>query len=139
MMTHCAYTIRNHYLDRTLMPPEMVLEMATINGAKALQMEDQIGSLEPGKKADLIMVDTRNKLHLTPIFNIWTAAALAARGSDVELVMVDGQIKVKDYRLLNVDVPYLIKEVERTAKDFLARILRTPVLDSWKLSTISYR
>jgi 5-methylthioadenosine/S-adenosylhomocysteine deaminase len=121
------------------MPPETVLEMATINGAKALQMEDEIGSLEPGKKADLILVDTRNKVHLTPVFNIWTAAALAARGSDVELVMVDGQIKVKDYCLLNVDVPHLIKEVERTARDFSARIDRTPVRDSWKLSTISYK
>lgn len=139
MMTHCAFTIRNHHLDRTLMPPETVLEMATINGAKALQMEDEIGSLEPGKKADLILVDTRNKVHLTPVFNIWTAAALAARGSDVELVMVDGQIKVKDYCLLNVDVPHLIKEVERTARDFSARIDRTPVRDSWKLSTISYK
>ncbi|HHX50001.1 MAG TPA: amidohydrolase family protein, partial [Clostridia bacterium] len=126
-------------LDRTLMPPETVLEMATINGAKALQMEDEIGSLEPGKKADLILVDTRNKVHLTPVFNIWTAAALAARGSDVELVMVDGQIKVKDYCLQNVDVPHLIKEVERTARDFSARIDRTPVRDSWKLSTISYK
>ena len=53
---------------------------------------------------------------------------MAARGSDVELVMVDGQIKVKDYRLLNVDVPYLLRKWEERPKTFV-RILRTPVLD----------
>ena len=67
-MTHCAYTIRN-LSDRTLMPPEMVLKWPPSTG-RSFTMEDQIGSLEPGKKTDLIMVDTRNKLHLTPIFNI---------------------------------------------------------------------
>lgn len=137
MMTHCAFALRNHYLNRNLIPAKTALEMATINGAKALQMEKEIGSLEAGKKADLIMVDTRGKVHLAPVFNIWEAAAFAARGSDVEFVMVDGQVKVEGYQLKTVDVPQLIEEVERTAAAFLERINATPVVPSWHLSTLS--
>lgn len=136
LMTHCAYTIRNHYLDRNLIPAQRALEMATINGAKALQLEDQLGSLEAGKKADLIMVDTRGKTHLTPMFNIWEAAAFAARGSDVEFVMVDGRVKVEDYCLQHVEVEKMLAEVEGKAKDFLEKINATPVLPSWRLTTV---
>jgi 5-methylthioadenosine/S-adenosylhomocysteine deaminase len=76
--------------------------MATINGARALGLGDQIGSLEPGKKADLIMIDLEQN-HLTPCFNPVSLMVYTARGSDVSAVMVNGKWLVKEGRILAED------------------------------------
>ncbi|MEM3566233.1 MAG: amidohydrolase [Candidatus Bathyarchaeia archaeon] len=68
-----------------------VLKMATINGAKALGLERIIGSLEVGKKADIILVDLE-KPHLKPLHNLYATIVYSARGSDVDTVIVDGRI-----------------------------------------------
>ncbi|HHW11947.1 MAG TPA: amidohydrolase [Firmicutes bacterium] len=88
--------------DPTVLPAETALKMATIDGARALGLGDQIGSLEPGKKADLIMIDLEQN-HLTPCFNPASLLVYSARGSDVAAVMVNGKWLVKEGRILAGD------------------------------------
>ncbi|MEM3521627.1 MAG: amidohydrolase, partial [Candidatus Bathyarchaeia archaeon] len=78
-------------LDPLSITAEQVLEMATINGAKALGLENEIGSIEPGKKADIIMIDLK-KPHLAPIHKPISSIVYSAFGSDVETVIIDGKI-----------------------------------------------
>jgi cytosine/adenosine deaminase-related metal-dependent hydrolase len=74
--------------DPTAVPAETVLEMATINGAKALGLEDRIGSLEVGKKADFVAIDVRG-IHTQPWFNPASAVVYTATGRDVDVVVVE--------------------------------------------------
>lgn len=82
-------------LDPCAMDAQTTLEMATIQGAKALGLEQITGSLEPGKKADLILVGT-DKPHLTPMFDPRSSLVYSAKSTDVDLVMVQGDILVED-------------------------------------------
>ncbi len=88
--------------DPLIVPAEAVLEMATINGARALGLEHEIGSLEVGKKADLVFIDL-NRLHTTPSLNPISTLVYAATGGEVDTVVVDGQIVVKQGQLLTMD------------------------------------
>jgi cytosine/adenosine deaminase-related metal-dependent hydrolase len=88
--------------DPLIVPAETVLEMATINGARALGLEHEIGSLEVGKKADLVVIDL-NRLHTTPSLNPISTLVYAATGGEVDTVVVDGQIVVKQGQLLTMD------------------------------------
>jgi 5-methylthioadenosine/S-adenosylhomocysteine deaminase len=97
-------------LDPTVLPAETVIRMATIDGARALGLDDAIGSLEPGKQADLIVVDTR-KPHLTPIHHPASAVVYTAKGSDVRTVMVAGRILVRDRRVVTVDLEEVLQQV----------------------------
>lgn len=88
--------------DPLIVPAETVLEMATINGARALGLGDEIGSLEVGKKADLVVIDL-NRLHTTPSINPVSTLVYAATGGEVDMVVVDGQIVVEQGQLLSMD------------------------------------
>ena len=78
------------------------LWMATREGARALGQEDDIGSIEPGKRADLIIVE-RERPHIAPDPDVWSSLVYAARGTDVRLTMVDGEILVRDFALTGLD------------------------------------
>lgn len=106
--------------DPTVLPAETVLKMGTINGAHALGLADHIGSLEAGKKADLIMIDL-NQSHLTPCFNPVSLLVYAARGSDVSDVMVNGEWLVRDGKLTKWDEEEIRKAATRTAVDLVKR------------------
>jgi 5-methylthioadenosine/S-adenosylhomocysteine deaminase len=99
--------------DPTVLPAETVLRMATIEGARALGMADRIGSLEPGKRADLIVVDTA-KPHLTPMYRPASHLVYAARGGDVDTMIVDGRVLMRHRRLATVD----LEEVTRAVLDW---------------------
>jgi len=99
-------------MDPTLMDAVTVLKMATIEGARSLGLQDITGSLEIGKKADVITIDT-HKPHLVPVYNPVSHIVYAAQGSDVQDVIVDGHILVKDRTLLTVDVENIIEKVIR--------------------------
>jgi 5-methylthioadenosine/S-adenosylhomocysteine deaminase len=79
-----------------------VVRMATIEGARALGLGDAIGTLEPGKRADLVLVDT-SAPHVSPGTDPWSTLVYAARGTDVRLVAVDGEILVDEGRLTRFD------------------------------------
>ncbi len=100
--------------DPTVMPAERVLRMATIEGAKALGLEKEIGSLTPGKKADLICVDTRHPT-LQPVilepFNLAANLVYAARGHEVDKVMIDGRMIVDHGKITTFDTDQVLEDI----------------------------
>src|SRR5581483_2666968 len=101
-------------LDPLIVPAETTLEMATINGARALGLEHEIGSLEVGKKADLVVIDF-NRLHTTPAINPISTLVYAASGSEVDMVMVDGRVVVENGELLTMDEQEVMEQAKRHA------------------------
>lgn len=100
---HLASIIHNGYRkDPTIMKPEQVLRMATVNGAK-LQGRNDTGKLEVGMKADIIAIDFRNKAHLYPAFDPMVMLCYAVQGSDVSMTMVDGRMLYEDGKYLTLD------------------------------------
>jgi 5-methylthioadenosine/S-adenosylhomocysteine deaminase len=101
-------------MDPTVISAERAIRMATSEGARALGLERKIGSLEPGKQADLIVIDTRQP-HLTPMHHPASAVVYAAGGADVETVLVAGRALVRNRRLLTVDLEEAMARVESIA------------------------
>ena len=114
-MDSCAKLHKVATMDPTAMPAGQVLDMATTNGARLLHAQRQIGSLTPGKKADLIMLDL-DRPHLTPLYNVVSHLVYAARGTDVVLSMVDGRLLMRNGTLLTIDETDLMKEMAAIAR-----------------------
>ncbi|MDA1270544.1 MAG: amidohydrolase family protein [Chloroflexi bacterium] len=106
--------------DSRVIPAETALEMATIQGAKALGLDHEIGSVEPGKKADLVLYDTRSAEWQT-LFNPVNSLVYNADGRSVHTVMVDGKVVVEDHKPLFVDEWELAQKVQGIGEDMLAR------------------
>ena len=106
--------------DSKAIPAETALEMATIQGAAALGLDGDIGSLEAGKKADLVLFDTRRAEWQT-LFNPVNNLVYNADGRSVHTVMVDGKIVVEDHKPLFVDEWELAQKVQGIGEDMLAR------------------
>jgi cytosine/adenosine deaminase-related metal-dependent hydrolase len=109
---YTQHVLHNH--DRYLLPPGKVFEMITIDAAKAIGLDHEIGSLEVGKKADIAIIDTRRP-HLTPNWMVVHRLVQQALGSDVETVIVDGRILMQDGRVLTADVKAALDFGEREA------------------------
>lgn len=101
-------------LEPTVMDAGTVLEMATRKGAKAIGLDHHIGSLEIGKQADVIVLDTR-KPHLVPMYHPESHIVYAAGASDVKAVVIAGKIMVRNRTLLTMDLDRIIAEVNRIA------------------------
>ncbi len=101
-------------LDPTVLDAATVLRMATIDGARALGLGEVTGSLEAGKKADVIVVDT-HKPHLTPMYHAASQLVYAARGSDVDTVIVNGRPLMQAGRLTHLDEEQAMQDVARIA------------------------
>ena len=115
-MRWASYLHKARTLDPTLMPCEQVLEMATLNGARALGWDDRIGSLEPGKRADFAVFDL-DRPHLTPAPNPLSALVCAGTGKDVHMVVIDGKVVVQDGQVLTLDQGRILAEArERAAR-----------------------
>lgn len=97
-------------LDPTVMDAGTVLTMATIGGAKAIGLDKEIGSLEIGKQADVIVIDIR-KPHLIPMYNPVSHLVYSAKGSDVRDVIVAGRMILKDRKLLTLDMADIYEKV----------------------------
>ena len=106
-------------LDPTVMDAQTVLKMATIMSAQALGLESFIGSLETGKKADLIIVDTAQP-HLTPMYNPVSHMVYAARGSDVTTVIINGTVVMEGCQLKTMDLRSVIDNVNKIAREIIA-------------------
>jgi len=107
-------------LDPTVMDAATVLRMATIEGARAIGLGDITGSIETGKAADLIVLDSRRP-HLIPMYHPVSQLVYAARGSDVRHVMVDGRLLVKDRQLLTIDTAEVMKKVNELGRKIVQR------------------
>lgn len=102
-------------LDPTVMDAGTVLKMATIGGAQAIGLEKEIGSLEIGKQADVIIIDVR-KPHLFPMYNPVSHLVYNAAGSDVRDVFVAGRMILKDRKLLTLDVEEIYAQVNAISR-----------------------
>ena len=107
-------------LDPTVMNAATVLRMATIDGARALGLDRITGSIESGKKADIIVVDTR-KARLTPMYHPASHLVYAVGGSDVCVTVVDGRVLMKDRRLLHMDIKKIMADAHQIAETIRSR------------------
>jgi len=105
-------------MDTTVMDARTVLKMATIDGAKALGIEKITGSIEIGKKADIIVVDI-NKPHLTPMYNPYSHLVYSARGSDVIHSIINGRLVMSERELLTTDVRKVMEKADAISKKIL--------------------
>lgn len=106
--------------DGTVFPPTEILEMATIQGARALNLGEEIGSLEKGKKADLAMIDLQ-KAHLVPVINALSNLVHYGLASDVDTVMVDGRFLMEEGRVTTVDEKEVMAQAQKTAERLWGR------------------
>jgi len=102
--------------DPTVMDAYTVLKMCTIDGARSLGLDDITGSLEPGKRADIIIIDT-HKPHLTPMYNPISHLVYAVKGSDVTTSIINGKIVMEDGRLLTLKLEDIIEEIKIIADE----------------------
>ena len=101
-------------LDPTVMDAKTVVRMATCEGAKALGMENTVGSLKAGMKADIIVINL-NKPHLTPLYNEYSHVVYAVNGADVDTVLINGNAVMKNRKLLTLHEAEIMAAVEETA------------------------
>ncbi len=101
--------------DPTVMEAELVVSMATINGARALGLDKLIGSIEIGKKADIIVVET-NKPRLIPMYNPYSHLVYTVEGNDVWMTIIDGKIIYKDNQILTINEEEVIEKARLLSK-----------------------
>ena len=101
-----------HFRDDAVLPPQQLLEMATIEGARALGMEDEIGSLEVGKRADILLIDMRQP-HLWPPTDPVQRLARFANGADVDTTVVGGRILMRGRKLVEADEAAILDRAEK--------------------------
>ncbi|MEW6069693.1 MAG: amidohydrolase [Candidatus Thermoplasmatota archaeon] len=110
-----------HRWDARVMPAQVTLDLATINGAKALAMEHLLGSVEVGKKADLVLVDLK-KPHLTPCHNIISNLVYSTKGSDVTTTIVDGKILMENYEFKTLNEEEILAKASSCAFDLANKL-----------------
>jgi 5-methylthioadenosine/S-adenosylhomocysteine deaminase len=106
--------------DPTVINAREALEMATIGGARAIHLDREIGSLEAGKLADLLIVGM-DSAHQTPLYNVYSHLVYATKSSDVETVMINGRIVMQDRRVLTIDD----RAVRAKAQEYRDRIRKS--------------
>jgi 5-methylthioadenosine/S-adenosylhomocysteine deaminase len=106
--------------DPKVMSALQAFELATIRGARALHMEKESGSIEVGKRADLVLVD-RDSLNKIPVYNIYSDLVYATKASDVQTVIINGRIVMRDRRLLTLDET----AIKRSARSFREQVIKS--------------
>ena len=106
---------RAHFADNSLLPAGKILEMMTLDAARAFGMDAEIGSLEAGKKADIIAVDLRTA-RMSPRAMPLERVIYVGSGLDVEFMMVDGKILKRDHQILDIDVDTILDDADRAAR-----------------------
>ena len=110
--------------DPTALPAETVFRMATTYGARVLNQQDHIGSLDVGKKADIVLVETR-RAGMTPLYRPYSQLVYVTRGSDVRTVLVNGRIVVRDGEITTVDEDEVMEKARGFAdqvREVVARV-----------------
>jgi len=107
--------------DPTVLPAAQALRLATLGGAEALGLEKEIGSLEPGKKADIVLIDLRQP-HLTPLFEPISHLVYCARADDVHTVIVNGEVLVDEGRCVRLDEAEIMAKGAEHARALLKRV-----------------
>ena len=113
-MRQAAFLHKLDSRDPSAVPAPAVLEMATMGGARALGMDREIGSIEPGKRADIIVVGMR-RARQTPRYDALSHLVYATRGDDVETTIVDGRVLMRDRKMLTLDEGAVLDQAEAFA------------------------
>jgi 5-methylthioadenosine/S-adenosylhomocysteine deaminase len=121
LMYLAALVPKDARLDPEVMPSERVLEMATIHGARALGLEAEIGSLEPGKRADMVIFDL-DLPEWRPLLDPVSTLVYSASAASVRTVLVDGRVLLDDRRVTTVDEHEVLARVDRLVGPYLKRI-----------------
>ena len=119
-MKFAALLNKVHKLNPIIVSAAATLEMATINGAIGLRLDKKIGSLEAGKKADIILVDLK-KPHLTPLHNVVSHLVYSATSGDVDTTIVDGKILMQGRKVMALDEDKVLERAQKTSDDLVAR------------------
>jgi 5-methylthioadenosine/S-adenosylhomocysteine deaminase len=119
-MKFAALLQKIFYTDPTVLPAEKILKMATIEGAEALGLSDSIGSLEVGKRADLVLVNFERP-HLTPTHNFYANLVYSCHGSDVDTMIVDGEILMENRRVKTLNELEVMQKAQETVRDLMER------------------
>ncbi len=117
-MKTCALLHKAHRWDPTVLSAQKTLDLATIDGARALGIAELVGSIEEGKSADIILLNLRSP-NLQPIHGertILSNAVYSAQGSDVDTTIVEGQILMQDRKMLSLDEPKIYREANEAAQ-----------------------
>lgn len=118
-LSYAANMQRLKHNDRTIMIPEQVIELATIGGARALHMDDKIGSLEVGKKADVIIVETQSA-NMMPNYNPYATLVYQANPSNVTTTIVNGNLVMEQRQMVNVDTADITRHIRAIETDIAA-------------------
>ena len=110
-----------HKMDPLALNAKAVVEMATIDGARAIHKEKEIGSLETGKKADLILISL-NEPNAVPMYDVYAQIAYSLKGSDVETVIIGGRVVMRDRKLLTIDEPKVLEKAREYGKSVKASL-----------------
>lgn len=119
-LSYASSVQRLKYNDRTIMTPDVVVRMATLGGAQALNLDDKIGSIEPGKLADIIVVETQST-NMMPNYDPFATLVFQANSSNVDTTIVNGKIIVEDKKLTTYDIEKnrkQMKEIEADIAEF---------------------
>ncbi|MGL5229224.1 MAG: amidohydrolase [Cetobacterium sp.] len=115
-LSYASSMQRLKYNDRTIMTPDIVVKMATIGGAQALNLDKKIGSIEPGKLADIIIIETKSP-NMMPNYDPFATLVFQANPSNVDTTIVNGKIIVENKKLKTYDIKKNIKQMKEIEND----------------------
>ena len=118
--------------DAEAMTPERVIEMVTLNGAKAMGMEKEIGSIEKGKKADIAILNMERPEWI-PQLNVVHNLVYTASGESTDTVIVDGKIIMENRIVKNIDEKEILNRTQELGEDILRRSGEKPYYGPWKV------
>jgi 5-methylthioadenosine/S-adenosylhomocysteine deaminase len=120
-MRQAAFLAKLVNNDPRAIPAPVTLEMATIEGARAMDMDREIGSLEPGKRADLIVVSMASARQ-TPMYDAVSHLVYVTHGDDVRTTIVNGRVLMRDRRVLTLDEPRVLADARAYADKVRAAV-----------------
>lgn len=115
-LSYASSMQRLKYNDRTIMTPDVVVKMATIGGAQALNLDKKIGSIEPGKLADIVIIETKSP-NMMPNYDPFATLVFQANPSNVDTTIVNGKIIVENKKLKTYDIKKNIKQMKESEND----------------------
>ena len=115
-LSYASSMQRLKYNDRTIMTPDIVVKMATIGGAQALNLDKKIGSIEPGKLADIVIIETKSP-NMMPNYDPFATLVFQANSSNVDTTIVNGKIIVENKKLKTYDIKKNIKQMKEIEND----------------------
>jgi 5-methylthioadenosine/S-adenosylhomocysteine deaminase len=108
-------------MDINMIPAETALEMGTINGARSIMQQDQIGSIEKGKKADIVLFD-KKRVEWTPLFNVVNTLVYTADGKSVDTVFIDGRMVLEKGKMKMLNEFEVYEKVQSLGEDLISRV-----------------